>query len=407
MGQLKDILREGFADTFYIWWEEIKNVFKDMGVLIFFIIVPLFYPLIYSFLYSNETVHDVPAAVVDNSHSSLSREFLRKVDATADIAIISHCSDMEEAELLMKETKVYGIILIPEDFSDNIARGEQAKVTIYSNMAGLLYYKAMLTATTNVSLNMNKKIKIERAGNTTNRQDEVSTTPLKYEDVSLYNPHNGFASFLIPAVLILIIQQTLLLGIGLAAGTARENNRFGDLIPMSSHYHGTMRIVLGKSMCYMMIYAIMAAYLVCVVPEIFGFVQVSQPFTLFVFMVPYILACIFFSMTCSIFIHHREACFLIFVCTSVPLLFISGISWPGTAIPPFWKVLSWIFPSTWGIRGFVAVNTMGATWSEIQEEYHILWLQTGIYFVTTCIVYRWQILSSERHLLDGESNKLG
>lgn len=407
MGQLKDILREGFADTFYIWWEEIKNVFKDMGVLIFFIIVPLFYPLIYSFLYSNETVHDVPAAVVDNSHSSLSREFLRKVDATADIAIISHCSDMEEAELLMKETKVYGIILIPEDFSDNIARGEQAKVTIYSNMAGLLYYKAMLTATTNVSLDMNKKIKIERAGNTTNRQDEVSTTPLKYEDVSLYNPHNGFASFLIPAVLILIIQQTLLLGIGLAAGTARENNRFGDLIPMSSHYHGTMRIVLGKSMCYIMIYAIMAAYLVCVVPEIFGFVQVSQPFTLFVFMVPYILACIFFSMTCSIFIHHREACFLIFVCTSVPLLFISGISWPGTAIPPFWKVLSWVFPSTWGIRGFVAVNTMGATWSEIQEEYHILWLQTGIYFVTTCIVYRWQILSSERHLLDGESNKLG
>ena len=407
MGQLKDILREGFADTFYIWWEEIKNVFKDMGVLIFFIIVPLFYPLIYSFLYSNENVHDVPAAVVDKSHSSLSREFLRKVDATADIAIISHCSDMEEAELLMKETKVYGIILIPEDFSDNIARGEQAKVTIYSNMAGLLYYKAMLTATTNVSLDMNKKIKIERAGNTTNRQDEVSTTPLKYEDVSLYNPHNGFASFLIPAVLILIIQQTLLLGIGLAAGTARENNRFGDLIPMSSHYHGTMRIVLGKSMCYMMIYAIMAAYLVCVVPEIFGFVQVSQPFTLFVFMVPYILACIFFSMTCSIFIHHREACFLIFVCTSVPLLFISGISWPGTAIPPFWKVLSWIFPSTWGIRGFVAVNTMGATWSEIQEEYHILWLQTGIYFVTTCIVYRWQILSSERHLLDGESNKLG
>ncbi|MBR1596651.1 MAG: ABC transporter permease [Phocaeicola sp.] len=407
MGQLKDILREGFADTFYIWWEEIKNVFKDMGVLIFFIIVPLFYPLIYSFLYSNETVHDVPAAVVDNSHSSLSREFLRKVDATADIAIISHCSDMEEAELLMKETKVYGIILIPEDFSDNIARGEQAKVTIYSNMAGLLYYKAMLTATTNVSLDMNKKIKIERAGNTTNRQDEVSTTPLKYEDVSLYNPHNGFASFLIPAVLILIIQQTLLLGIGLAAGTARENNRFGDLIPMSSHYHGTMRIVLGKSMCYMMIYAIMAAYLVCVVPEIFGFVQVSQPFTLFIFMVPYILACIFFSMTCSIFIHHREACFLIFVCTSVPLLFISGISWPGTAIPPFWKVLSWVFPSTWGIRGFVAVNTMGATWSEIQEEYHMLWLQTGIYFVTTCIVYRWQILSSERHLLEGESNKLG
>ena len=404
MGQIKEILKDGFADTFYIWWEEIKNVFKDTGVLIFVIIVPLFYPLVYSFLYSNETVHDVPAAVVDNSHSSLSREFLRKVDATADVAIIAHCSDMKEAELLMKGGKVYGIINMPEDFSDNIARGEQAKVTIYTNMAGLLYYKAMLTSTTNVSLDMNKKIKIERAGNTTDREDEVTSTPLKYEDISLFNPFNGFASFLIPAVLMLIIQQTLLLGIGLAAGTARENNRFGDLIPMSTHYHGTLRIVLGKSMCYMMIYAVISAYLVCVVLNLFGFVQISRPFT---FMVPYILACIFFSMTCSIFIHHREACFLIFVCRSVPLLFISGISWPGTAIPPFWKVISWIFPSTWGIRGFVAVNTMGATWSEIQEEYHMLWLQTGIYFVTTCIVYRWQILSSERHILEGGKNTLG
>lgn len=407
MGQIKEILKDGFADTFYIWWEEIKNIFKDTGVLIFVIIVPLFYPLVYSFLYSNETVHDVPAAVVDNSHSSLSREFLRKVDGTADVAIVAYCSDMEEAQLLMKEGKVYGIINMPEDFSDNIARGEQAKVTIYTNMAGLLYYKAMLTSTTNVSLDMNKKIKIERAGNTTDREDEVTSTPLKYEDISLFNPFNGFASFLIPAVLMLIIQQTLLLGIGLAAGTARENNRFGDLIPMSTHYHGTLRIVLGKSMCYMMIYAVISAYLVCVVLNLFGFVQISRPFTLFVFMVPYILACIFFSMTCSIFIHHREACFLIFVCTSVPLLFISGISWPGTAIPPFWKVISWIFPSTWGIRGFVAVNTMGATWSEIQEEYHMLWLQTGIYFVTTCIVYRWQILSSERHILEGGKNTLG
>lgn len=407
MGQLKEILKDGFADTFYIWWEEMKNIIKDQGVLIFFIIVPLLYPLLYGFIYTNETIRDVPAAVVDNSHSSLSREFLRKVDGTADVAIKSYCSDMEEAELMMKENIVYGIIYIPEDFSDKIARAEQAKVTIYCNMAGLLYYKALLTATTNVSLDINKKIKIQRAGNTTNRQDEISATPLRYEDVSLYNPHNGFASFLIPAVLILIIQQTLLLGIGLAAGTARENNRYGDLIPMSTHYHGTLRIVLGKSLCYFMIYAVIAAYLVCIVPKLFTFVQIPQPLSLFVFMIPYILACIFFAMTCSIFIHHREACFLIFVCTTIPILFLSGVSWPATAIPSFWKVISWMFPSTWGIRGFVAINTMGATLSEVQEEYHMLWLQTGIYILTTFTVYRWQIISSERHIREGESNSLG
>lgn len=70
-------------------------------------------------------------------------------------------------------------------------------------------------------------------------------------------------------------------------------------------------------------------------------------------------------MTASIAIRNRETCMLIFVFTSVPLLFISGISWPGAAIPPFWKYVSYLFPSTFGINGFVKINNMGATLSEV------------------------------------------
>ena len=93
---------------------------------------------------------------------------------------------------------------------------------------------------------MNADIKVERSANTTDRQDEITAYPIEYEDVALYNPTNGFAAFLIPAVLVLIIQQTLLLGIGLSAGTAREQNRFRDLVPINRHYNGTLRIVMGK-----------------------------------------------------------------------------------------------------------------------------------------------------------------
>ena len=196
----------------------------------------------------------------------------------------------------------------------------------------------------------------------------------------------------------LIIQQTLLLGIGLSAGTARETNRFRDLVPLSRHYHGTLRIVLGKSLTYFMIYVIMSVYMLCLVPKMFSLVQIAQAGTLFAFVLPYILACIFFAMTCSIFIHHREACMMIYVFTSVPLLFISGISWPGSAIPEFWKVVSWIFPSTFGINGFVRINNMGATLPDVATEYHALWLQAGIYFLTTCIVYRRQIALSRTHV---------
>lgn len=391
---------QGIHDLFYIWKEEFRTTFRDQGVLIFFILVPLAYPLIYAFIYTNETLRDVPVAVVDNSRSSMSREYLRKVDATPDVHIISHCADMEEAQLLMKERRAYGIIYVPDDFSDKIVRGEQTQVSIFCDMSGLLYYKCILLANTEVSLEMNADIKTQRAGNTTDRQDEITAYPIAYQDVALYNPTNGFAAFLIPAVLILIIQQTLLLGIGLSAGTAREKNQFRNLVPINRHYNGTLRIVLGKGLSYFLVYALVSVYVLCVVPWLFSLNQIAIPGELALFITPYLAACIFFAMTASVVIRNRETCMLLFVFTSVPLLFLSGISWPAASIPPFWKYISYIFPSTFGINGYVRINSMGATLNEVETEYQALWLQAGIYFITTCLVYRWQIIRSRKKVIE-------
>lgn len=391
---------QGIYDLFYIWKQEFRTTFRDQGVLIFFVLVPIVYPLIYSFIYTNETIREVPAVVVDNSRSSLSREYLRKVDASSEVNIVTYCADMEEAKLMLKDRKAYGIIYIPAHFSEDIMRGKQTQVSLYCDMSGLLYYKSLLNTNTNVSLDMNADIKMQRAGNTTDRQDEITAYPIEYEDVALYNPTNGFAAFLIPAVLVLIIQQTLLLGIGLSVGTAREKNRFKDLVPINRHYNGTLRIVMGKGLSYFMVYALVSVYVLCVVPRLFSLNQIAIPSVLGLFALPYLMACIFFSMTASIAIRNRETCMLLFVFTSVPLLFLSGISWPGAAMPAFWKYFSYLFPSTFGINGYVRINSMGATLNEVAFEYQALWLQTGIYFITTCLVYRWQILESRKHVIE-------
>ncbi len=388
---------QGIYDLFYIWKQEFRTTFRDQGVLIFFVLVPLVYPLIYSFIYTNETIREVPTVVVDNSRSSLSREYLRKVDASPEISIVAYCADMEEAKLMLKDRKAYGIIYIPAHFSDDIVQGKQTQVSIFCDMSGLLYYKALLTANTNVSLAMNAAIKMERAGNTTARQDEITAYPIEYEDVAIFNPTNGFAAFLIPAVLILIIQQTLLLGIGLSAGTAREHNQFKDLVPINRHYNGTLRIVMGKGLSYFMVYSLVAVYILCVVPRLFSLNQIAIPGVLTLFTLPYLTACIFFAMTASIAIRNRETCMLLFVFTSVPLLFLSGISWPGSAMPSFWRYFSYLFPSTFGINGYVRINSMGATLNEVAFEYRALWMQTGIYFLTTCFVYRRQIIQSRKN----------
>lgn len=395
----KKYWKQSRRDWNFIFRRELRNIFKDEGVLVFFFLVPLAYPLLYAFIYTNETVREVPVAVVDDCRTAQSREYLRHVDATADVTVATRCKDMETARREIQHRNAYGIIYVPRDFSRKLARGEQATVSIFTDMSGLLYYKAILTANTNVSLAMNARIKVARAGNTTEEQDRVTEHPIAYEETSLYNPQNGFAAFLIPAVLILIIQQTLLLGVGISAGTAREHNRFRDLLPVNRHYTGLLRIVLGKSWAYLLIYLPLSVYVLGVVPRLFRLNQIGNPWDMALFVVPYLLACIFFAMTVSVLVRQRETCIMLIVFTSVPLLFLSGVSWPGSALPHFWKAVSCIFPSTFGINGYLKLNCMGAEPAAVRMEWLALWGQAVFYFFTTCLVYRNSIIASRRRFV--------
>lgn len=391
--------REGLLDACHVWWQEMKGVVKDEGVLIFFILVPLAYPLLYSWIYNNEIVHDVPVVVVDDSRSALSREFVRHCDASPDVMVKCHAADMEEARALIGRQEVKGIYYIPSDFSTRLARMEQTAVSVYCDMSLMLTYKAIFQTATAVSQDMNGKIQIKLSGNYTDREDEITTMPLKSVDVPIFNSTSGYGNFILPGVLMLIIQQTLVLGIGLAAGTARETNRFRELIPISRHYRGVLRIVTGKAMCYLMIYAVLSAYLTLVIPRLFGFVNMVQGATLATIMLPYLLACIFFGMTVSCLIRYRENVMLIVIFCSVPLLFLSGVSWPQSNIPGLWQGVSWLFPSTFGVRAFVRTSMMGATIDDVATEYAMMWIQTLAYFFIACAVYRYQISLSRRKVL--------
>lgn len=383
----KKYWRQSVKDWNFIFLSELRAVVRDPGVLIFFFLVPLAYPLLYSFIYTRETVEEVPIAVVDDAHSALSRRYIRHVDATSEVRIVAHCTDMSEAQRLMRQREVNGIMRIPAEFSDDIMEGRQTHVSIYTDMSGLLYYKALLMANTNVSLDMNAKIKVARAGGTTAQQDKVAEHPIRYEEVSLYNPQNGFASFLIPAVLILIIQQTLLLGVGISAGTARERGNFPSRIFAGREIRGMLRFVLAKSSVYLLIYIPLCVYLLFIVPRLFRLSTIGHPGDISLFIIPFLLACIFFAMTISVLVRQRETCIMLIVFSSVPLLFISGISWPGTAIPAFWKSFSLLFPSTPGINGFLQLGNMAAPLADVKWEWHILWAQAIFYFFTTCLLY--------------------
>ena len=383
-------------DTLYIWWQEMRQVVRDEGVLLFFIVVPLVYPLLYSWIYNNEVVHEVPVVVVDQSHSHLSRQFIRSCDATPDVRVAFYADDLDEAKSLVSRQLVKGIYFIPSDFSTRLNRMEQSTVSVYCDMSLMLTYKAIYQTAMVVSQRMGAGMRVKLSGNYTRREDAITLQPMEVDGVAMFNPSGGYGSCVLPAVLILILQQTLVLGIGLSAGTARERNRNGQLIPDDRHYSGIYRIVWGKALCYAMVYAVMGAFLTMAVPKIFSFPMLASGCDLLLLLIPYTIACIFFGMTVSCLVRYRENVMLLMVFVSVPLLFMTGISWPQSNIPGAWQGISWLFPSTFGVRAYVRMNSMGASVSHVLPELRFLWIQAAAYFGAACLVYGHQLRVARR-----------
>lgn len=384
-----------WEDTAKVWLHEMRDMFKDEGALLFVILLPLAYPLLYSWIYNNEVVREVPVAVVDNSHSQTSREFVRHVDASPDVRVAAWSNNLEEASRLVARQEVYGIILLSEDFDRQLGRMQQAHVSVYCNMGLMLTYKAIFQTCSAVAADMNSHIQIALSGNPTTREDQLTTHPMQVSDVPIFNNTGGYGNFILPGVLVLIIQQVMLLGIGIAYGTSYEKRRFARLTPMYERRFGLARIMIGRTMGFFVLFLLIAAWVLLAVPRMFHFVQMLHFSDFLLFVVPYLLACVFFATTFSFFIRQRENVMLLVVFTSVPFLFMSGVSWPKSNIPEVWQWFSWLFPSTFGIQGFIKMNTMGGVFGDIIPEIKGLWIQTVIYGVFATLVTRWQVKKRE------------
>ena len=382
----------------YIWRHEMLQVIRDEGVLMFLVIVPLGYPLLYSWIYNNEAVHEVPVVVVDHSYSQLSRQFINDCDASPDVHVAYYAEDLDEAKSLVSRQLVKGIYFIPTDFAKRIIRGEQGTISVYCDMSLMLAYKCIYQTAMVEAGRIGAGLSIKKSGNYTKREDVITVQPLEVDDVAMFNPSGGYGSCVLPAVLMLILQQTLALGIGMSAGTSRERNRNGQLIPNDNpHYRGAYRIVCGKALCYAMIAAVTSAYLALVIPKLFSFPHLAHRWDLLWMMIPYVLASIFFGMAVICMVRYRENVMLLMVFVSVPLLFLTGVSWPETSIPGAWQGISWLFPSTFGVRAFVRVNSMGASIDQVLPEVRILWIQAAAYLGLACLVYRYQFRLAKKY----------
>ncbi|MBQ4449057.1 MAG: ABC transporter permease [Prevotella sp.] len=364
-----------------IWWQETVAIFKDSGAVLFCIVLPLAYPILYSWIYNNEVVREVPVVVVDDSHSALSREFIQKVEASPDVSIAFYSNSIHDAQNHIGHGEAYGVIYFPRNFATTVERHEQSHVSVYCDMSYMLTYKAIFQTVQAVSSVMGTEIQTAASGAYTNREEQIASKPLDFEEVPIFNTTSGYGNFILPGVLVLIIQQALLLSVGLLSGTQREKH-----FPMVKH---VIDAYFGKGLAFCIIFSVMLAYCTLVVPRMFGFVMMVHFIDWLIFMTPYLIACVAFAVVGSEMIPFREAVMLTAVCTSVPFLFLSGISWPQSGIPCFWQTVANYLPSTFAIRGFIRMSSMGARIGDVLPEFRALSILAVLYCLAALgVMYR-------------------
>ncbi len=366
-----------------VFRNEFRLIVGDIGVLLFFIALPLAYPVIYTLIYNPEVVNKMPVAVVDDSRTMQSRDFVRKASASPAIDIYAYCNDMAEARRLMADGDVFGIMEIPRDYARCIGRGETAHVSFFCDMSLLLRYRTFAAALTDLQLNVISDItgdKIDAAGL---GSLTGGGTPMLFESKSnfLGDSEQGFASFIIPGIVILILQQSMLLGVCMLGGTSRERrSRNRGIDPLQIQAPATAT-VWGKALAYTVFYIPLTIYVMRFIPEMFDLPHYGNPVDYLLFIFPMLLATAFLGQGLNVIIKERETVFVVIVFTSVVFLFLSGLTWPRYAMSTLWTWAGNCIPATWGVDGFIKINSNAATLPEVGNDFSALWILSAIYML--------------------------
>lgn len=360
-------------------------VLKDIGVLLFFLALPLLYPIAYTLIYNPEVVEQLPVAVVDNSRTAKSREFIRQASAAPAIDIYGYADDLAQARQWVHSGDVFGVLVIPRDYAKNLGSGQQATVEFYADMSLLLRYRSLLSALTELQIKITGDVtmaRVEQAGGA-----GLVSMPVNSRSNFLGDTEQGFASFIMPGIVILILQQSMLLGITFIGGTSRERrSRNRGLDPLRPDDIPTSAAIWGRTLCYTVFYLPMTLYVVRVIPEMFNLPHFGSAVDYLPFLLPLLLSTAFLGQALTWFIKERETPFLIIVFTSVVFLFLSGLTWPRYAMSPIWYWAGNLVPATWGIEGFIRINSNAATLAESSRPFIAMWILTAIYFVAAWCV---------------------
>ena len=347
-----------------LWLDSLVAMLRDKGAVLLLLGAPVLYGFFYPWFYSSEVVQRVPVAVVVQDNSGLARQMLRFAQASPRIHPQLVTADEGEARAAVLRGEVMGYALLPRDLKRDVLRRANVVIPVYANGAYPLVSKQVQYGFAEAFGTVSAGVEIKRlqAGGQSAPQAAVSRSPVNAQAVALFNPTEGYGSFVVAAVSVLILQQTLLMGSALLVGTWREQgaDRVG-----SRQWLARLLALCVPGWLAGLFY--------------FGWIFIWQDFphggnpwgalALLACFVPAVVGC---ACLLGWWLADRERALQVVLFSSIPLTFLGGFTWPVEALPEALQWLRWLSPSTAGIQASLRYNQLGAPL--VAALPHLAWL---------------------------------
>jgi len=365
--------------------QELGRIFEIKPAFSVLILGVAFYAIFYPQPYLNEALRDVPIAVVDRDGTQSSRDFARRVDATPDVAITEQLPDLASAQREVYARRVSGILVIPQYFERELLHGRSSPVALYADASYFLIYQRVAGAVAAVARTVGAEIETSRliAVGVDPAIAFAASDPMPLTAVPLFNPAGGYATYVLPAAFVLILQQTLLMGVGLL-GTMQSGGSFEG--SAGRNRPPPVAMILGKLLAYLALEAVILPLYLVALPILYGVPRLGGVVPILIFAVPFVLSVAGLGLVVAGVFRKPIRVQLILAAAGLPLFMVSGFSWPSEAIPPVIRLVSHIVPSTSAIDGFVKLSQLGAPLASVNSEFLTLAALAILYNLAALLV---------------------
>ncbi len=377
------------SDFFGIIFTEIRESFTDANTVLLFVVAVILYPMLYSIGYINQTIKDIPVAVIDQDHTSFSRQYTRMLDATEQLSVSYKPGNLKEARQLFYDGKIHGILIIPENFEKEILSRRQADVPVYCDAGKFFVYKQVFTASTYATSTLNAGVEIKSLLSQGHSWEDAMNRfeGLNAQFFDLYNPSSGYCNFIVPGILIIVIQQSLLIGIGLLFGKRKELGQFLPPAKEKTTWWDSFAPVIGKAIAYVTIYLATTLVTLVLLYHWLSFPERGSFWLVYLMLIPFLFTVSFMGITLSSLFTKRVHSLIFLVFLSPIVFFLTGVAWPLESLPPMLKVLSYIFPTTPMVPAFIKLRLIGGGLGSVSREFTVIMIQMTVYFVLAVVSY--------------------